>query len=89
MQSSEPRNRHERQAEAARERLGVSSEEFARRQKYGWKVNEWSDAVGCSRALTYELIAAQRIVSVKLGKSRLITTHPFDFLQSLAGEAAA
>jgi len=53
------------------------------RKKFGWRVNQWSEAVGCSRASTYELIAAKRIESVKFGGARIIRTHPDDFLASL------
>ena len=56
-------------------------------QKFGWRVNEWSAAVGCSRASTYELIAAKIIASVKFGGARIITTHPADFLASLRDAA--
>jgi len=58
------------------------------RRRYGWKVNQWSDAVGCSRSSTYELIAAKRIDSVKLGGARIIITHPEHFLASLATKDA-
>jgi hypothetical protein len=34
----------------------------------------------------YELIAAGRIKSVKIGAARIITTRPVDFLASLTGE---
>ena len=73
--TSGPRNRAERRAAASAERGGS--------QKFGWRVNEWSAAVGCSRASTYELIAAKTIDSVKFGGARIITTHPADFLASL------
>ena len=59
----------------------------AERRKFGWRVNEWSDAIGCSRASTYELIAAGRIESVKFGGARIIRTHPDAFLASLAQDA--
>lgn len=55
----------------------------ARRQKYGWRVVEWADAVGISRASTYELITTKTIDSVKLRGARIITTHPEAFLASL------
>ena len=78
MDKTEHRNRAECCADAA-----------AERRKFGWRVVEWSEAVGCSRAYTYELIAAKTIDSVKLGGARIITTHPQDFLGSLSGETAA
>jgi hypothetical protein len=77
--TSETRNRSERRAAASAAHGGG--------QKFGWKVTEWSNAVGCSRSRTYELIAEQRIDSIKLGSSRLIVTHPADFLASLKGAA--
>lgn len=73
-------NRAEQRSAASAARGGT--------QKYGWKVTEWSAAVGCSRAYVYELIADGRIRSVKLGASRIIRTHPEEFLDSLGGEAA-
>ncbi len=54
--------------------------------KAGWRVPEWSAAVGVSRSLTYELMTAGKIASVKLGAARIITTTPRAFLASLAGE---
>jgi hypothetical protein len=56
--------------------------------KCGWRVGEWSDAIGCSRSFTYLLIAAKEIDSVKLGAARVITTAPQDFLAKKGGEAA-
>jgi hypothetical protein len=55
---------------------------------YGWRVEPWSRAVGCSRARTYELIAEKKIESVKLGWARIIRTHPETFLDSLVDGAA-
>lgn len=71
----QPRNRAELRAAASAARGGT--------QKYGWKVNEWSAAVGCSRARTYQLISAGEIDSVRFGASRIIRTHPEDFLAAL------
>ena len=71
----QPRNRAERRAAASAAQGGT--------QKYGWKVNEWSAAVGCSRARTYQLISAGEIDLVRFGASRIIRTHPEDFLASL------
>jgi hypothetical protein len=76
----EARNRAERRAEASAAHGGT--------KKYGWKVAEWSAAVGCSRARTYQLIATEAIDSVRFGASRIIRTHPEDFLASLGGEEA-
>jgi hypothetical protein len=52
--------------------------------KIGWRIPEWMDAVGISRSQTYELLADKSIDSVKLGSARIITTHPAEFLASLA-----
>jgi hypothetical protein len=79
--TSEHRNRAERRAAASAAR-GDS-------QKFGWRVNEWSTAVGISRASVYELLAAKTIASVKFGGARIITTQPKDFLASLEGLATA
>ena len=51
--------------------------------KAGWRVREWSNDVGCSQSTTWELIAARRIESVKLGASRIILTPRVVFLASL------
>jgi hypothetical protein len=53
--------------------------------KAGWKVKQWADDVGCSVSRTWELIAEQRIESVKFGASRIILTPPGEFLRSLKG----
>lgn len=57
-------------------------------RKAGWRVNPWSDEVGCSRSMTYELLAKGAISSVKLGRSRIIITPPAVYLASLAVQAA-
>lgn len=55
--------------------------------KFGWRVPEWAAAVGLSRATVYELLSARTIASVKHGASRIIVTHPREFLASLGGGA--
>jgi hypothetical protein len=70
------------------ERRAAKSAAHGGTTKYGWRVGEWSTSVGCSRAYTYELLAAGKIESVKLGAARIIRTHPDDFLASLAEQAA-
>jgi hypothetical protein len=52
-------------------------------ERYGWRVRPWAQAVGCSVSRTWELIAAGRIKSVKLGKARIIVTSPREFLATL------
>jgi excisionase family DNA binding protein len=56
--------------------------------KAGWRINEWCRAVGVSRSFTYELIAERKIKSVALGKARIITTSPIEFLSILAEQQA-
>jgi hypothetical protein len=52
--------------------------------KVGWRVIEWGDAVGLSRASVFELLADRKIDSVKHGSARIITTSPADFLATLS-----
>jgi hypothetical protein len=60
----------------------------AKPDKVAWSIKNWCAATDLSPAYTYELLAAKRIDSVKVGGKRLITTAPRDFVASLAGEAA-
>jgi hypothetical protein len=53
-------------------------------EKFGWRVPEWAKSVGLSRAYVYELMNEGLIRSVKSGAARIITTHPQDYLSSLA-----
>jgi hypothetical protein len=55
-------------------------------QKFGWRPAEWSEAAGCSRSYTYQLMAAKRLRTVKIGAMRIITTHPADFLASIGDQ---
>ena len=57
--------------------------------KCGWRVGEWSDAIGCSKSFTYLLLAAKELDSVKLGSARIITTAPQDYLAAKKGGGAA
>jgi hypothetical protein len=57
-------------------------------KKFGWRINEFASAVGLSRARIYELLEEKQIAAVKCGGARIITTHPKDFLASLAGKAS-
>jgi hypothetical protein len=57
-----------------------------RHQKFGWRPAEWSEAAGCSRSYTYQLMAAKRLRTVKIGAMRIITTHPAEFLASLGDQ---
>ena len=56
-------------------------------KKAGWRVAEWAASAGISRSSVYELIADNRISSVRFGGARIITTRPEDFLESLKGAA--
>ncbi len=69
------------------ERRAAASAAHGGTRKYGWKISEWAASTGCSRARTYQLISAGKIDSVKFGASRIIRTHPEDFLASLGDEA--
>lgn len=51
--------------------------------KVGWRVSEWHEKVGISRAWTFRLIKAGRIKTVKLSNARIIVTPPSEFLASL------
>jgi hypothetical protein len=56
--------------------------------KAGWRVNEWARDAGLGRSSVYNLLAAGAITSVKVGKARVITTAPADFLAALRERAA-
>jgi hypothetical protein len=48
--------------------------------KFGWRVLEWCAAVGVSRSTAYRLLSADAVKSVTVGKTRIILTHPREFL---------
>ena len=52
--------------------------------KVGWRVDEWTDAVGCCRATTNNLITNKIVRSVKIGSMRIILERPADFLARAA-----
>jgi hypothetical protein len=54
-------------------------------EKVGWRINEFSDAVGICRAFTYQLLNDGKIESVKIGNARIITTSPGEFLRRHEG----
>lgn len=64
------------------------TERGGRQTKSGWRPREWGDATGICRSKIYDLLDAGAIQSVKVGRARVITTDPADYLASLA-EAAA
>ena len=57
-----------------------------RPQKFGWRPAQWSEAAGCSRSYTYQLMAAKRLRTDKVGTMRVILTHPAEFLASLGDQ---
>jgi hypothetical protein len=52
-------------------------------ERLGWPVSDWAKAAGISRASVYNLLAENKIQSVKYLSKRIITTHPREFLESL------
>jgi hypothetical protein len=55
--------------------------------KAGWRVREWAAAVGCCRAEVYLLLNRGELASVKVGRMRIITTGPDEFLAKAAQQA--
>lgn len=55
-------------------------------KKVGHRINEWFPAVGVSRSKTYQLLNDGVIESVKIGRARVITTTPADYLASLVDQ---
>lgn len=55
-------------------------------EKVGYTVPEWCHAAGLSRSTLYELIADGKVQSVSVGRRRIITTTPAEFLASVAGQ---
>jgi hypothetical protein len=60
----------------------------ARPSQVGWSVKNWAADTDLSESYTYELIAAKRIDTVKIGGKRLIITSPAAFVASLKATAA-
>jgi hypothetical protein len=53
-------------------------------ERRGWRINQWAHTVGVSRAYVYaSLLDTGRIESVKVGRARIITTSPDEFLASM------
>lgn len=57
-------------------------------EQVAWGVRSWAASTDLSPAFVYELLAAGKLDSVKVGGKRLILTSPRDFLASLGDEAA-
>jgi predicted DNA-binding transcriptional regulator AlpA len=55
-------------------------------KKAAWRITEFAEAIGCSRAQVYILINRGLIPTRKLGKVRLILTSPAEFLRNLPSE---
>ena len=51
--------------------------------KRGWRAQEWASDVGISRTSVWRLMKDGKIESVMLGKSRIITTTPSEFIATL------
>lgn len=55
----------------------------------GWSINDWCKSVDLARATLYTLPPTLQPSSVKIGKRRIITEQPADFLKRLATQSAA
>ena len=53
--------------------------------KCGWRIGEWCRDTGLGKTTVFALIAEGSVDSVKVGKARIITTAPGDFLAQRAG----
>lgn len=51
--------------------------------KCGWRVKEWSRAVGLGRSTVFELLATEKIKSMRWRGARIILTSPAEFLKNL------
>jgi excisionase family DNA binding protein len=51
--------------------------------KVAWKVKEWAEQVSLSVSYTHKMIAEEKIRSVRVGHTRLITTPPQEFIDRL------
>jgi hypothetical protein len=70
------------------ERRVTAAAERRNDEKCGWRVPEWAAAAACSRAFVYNLLKEKKLESVKLGRSRVILTHPADYLAALRDRGA-
>ena len=55
----------------------------------GWSVADWCDCVDIGRASYYALPPELQPASIKLGKRRIITEQPGDFLKRISLQSAA
>jgi hypothetical protein len=58
-------------------------------ERAGFHLARWCEAVGISRGFYYTLPPELQPESVKLGKRRIITEKPRDYLKRVAGHAAS
>lgn len=56
--------------------------------KAGYSVSEFCNAVSIGRSKLYELMGEGKVQSVTLGRRRIITESPTDFLTRLAKAAS-
>jgi hypothetical protein len=56
----------------------------AKVEKVGWRIDQWCAATAISRSRLYELLKANKLASVRVGKSRIILDSPIDFLRRAA-----
>jgi hypothetical protein len=52
----------------------------------GWPILDWAHATGIGRSMAYILLKRGELESVRIGKRRVITTPPAEFLDRLARE---
>ncbi len=58
-------------------------------QKAGFSVSEFCFGAGIGRSKAYDLMKERQIAFVTVGRRRIITTSPADFLAALAGNAGS
>lgn len=61
---------------------------MAETEVVAWGLRDWCRATSLSKAFVYELIAAGKVESVRVGGKRLITTSPREFVARHAAMAA-
>jgi hypothetical protein len=66
------------EARAAAKRQAIPT--LPAKVKVGWRVKEWSEAVGLSHSTVYDIIG--ELKTVKIGSIRIILTTPTEYLES-------
>lgn len=51
--------------------------------KVAWKVKEWCELLSLSESYVHKLIKEKTITSIRIGHTRLITTSPQKFIDSM------